>query len=433
MVEAKSLDNGLSQYIALLLELHALSSAGRNDTEEADSIRDSMDGPYRLLDRSQITLVRGLSTDLYSLEKTSTEVLERTSDSVAESAKIEGYYIKRMYPALLDILRKHEKKIPLEKVSYLRGRCWHEMGYEKVSTLFFGHASKLSPRSGTYRYIYLDSLYRSSKHEATDQANVILGRHREEHPFVVLKAADIIFYDTKERTFEESKIIFVNLVKVIDYALVQISKLPAEEHQKSLIVGAYIELAMCQGHLGLESQARQSYDAGLQIDPGNTQALTARGIFLYASDVVSAIRDFKVAIRGQDKTVWPYFYLAHHSLLAKEFDNCKSYCDTALSMKSIDSVRAHLLEFRAIASLELGNEMQTVESDFLSALELSVKEGSILRNYELFKNWNDTQNSATDQAQWGVLSSQEAQEAGRFYKRQYHPEYIPLLSAETLR
>lgn len=43
-----------SEYLRLLTQLHELIAQGRGDSDEADIIRDQMDGPWYQLDRRQI-------------------------------------------------------------------------------------------------------------------------------------------------------------------------------------------------------------------------------------------------------------------------------------------------------------------------------------------------------------------------------------------
>src|SRR5260221_8728536 len=48
-------------------ELHQLSVAGKDDSPEADAIRDATDGPWEALSEVERNRVRNLSEDLYSL------------------------------------------------------------------------------------------------------------------------------------------------------------------------------------------------------------------------------------------------------------------------------------------------------------------------------------------------------------------------------
>ena len=48
-------------------ELHQLLAAGKDDSPEADAIRDATDGPWEALSEVERNRVRHLSEDLYSL------------------------------------------------------------------------------------------------------------------------------------------------------------------------------------------------------------------------------------------------------------------------------------------------------------------------------------------------------------------------------
>lgn len=52
-------------------ELHQLLAQGKDDSAEADAIRDRTDGPWQALSEVERSRVRNLSEDLYSLTEPS--------------------------------------------------------------------------------------------------------------------------------------------------------------------------------------------------------------------------------------------------------------------------------------------------------------------------------------------------------------------------
>jgi hypothetical protein len=57
-------------YVAMvrgIRELHHLLGAGKEDSPEAEAVRDATDGPWEALSEVERTRVRNLSEDLYSL------------------------------------------------------------------------------------------------------------------------------------------------------------------------------------------------------------------------------------------------------------------------------------------------------------------------------------------------------------------------------
>ena len=56
------------EYVRLLLELHTLMEAGKGDTEEADAVRDKMDGPWRSLSAHEVRVSDLVSDALYGPE-----------------------------------------------------------------------------------------------------------------------------------------------------------------------------------------------------------------------------------------------------------------------------------------------------------------------------------------------------------------------------
>lgn len=62
-------DNPLKEYVCLLIDLHFLDIEGKNDSTEADALRERMDKPYAKLSKAQIELVEKFSIDLYKCQE----------------------------------------------------------------------------------------------------------------------------------------------------------------------------------------------------------------------------------------------------------------------------------------------------------------------------------------------------------------------------
>jgi hypothetical protein len=51
------------QYVRLMNRLHWLTAEGRGDSEEADELRDDMDGPWYLMTDAEREIVRKMSAE----------------------------------------------------------------------------------------------------------------------------------------------------------------------------------------------------------------------------------------------------------------------------------------------------------------------------------------------------------------------------------
>ena len=63
-----ALRTALHEYARLLAQLHALMAQGKDESAEADSIREQMERPWQQMTKQEQEWMRGLSADLYASE-----------------------------------------------------------------------------------------------------------------------------------------------------------------------------------------------------------------------------------------------------------------------------------------------------------------------------------------------------------------------------
>jgi hypothetical protein len=161
MSRGRFLDNpSYGEYVRHLLRLHSLMAAGRGDSAEADAVREEMLVPWRRLDPDELARVDGLSADLYMLTGeeifAAAEPAERTRSRL--EPRLHAAWAKRDWDEVLALLRTGPDFLTPDRLAYLRGRCWAELGHPDVALLFFDHASRLSPGNLNYRALALEPL-----------------------------------------------------------------------------------------------------------------------------------------------------------------------------------------------------------------------------------------------------------------------------------
>lgn len=130
-------------------ELHRLMIAGRDESPEADAVRDAVDGPWQSLSEAERDRARALSEDLYSVTDSPAGAKSRTGDLASQT----HLYLSKILEArqrgdldgALSLLRQSGGYLPPALVSYVRGLLWREAGDEESARLFFDHASNLQP------------------------------------------------------------------------------------------------------------------------------------------------------------------------------------------------------------------------------------------------------------------------------------------------
>ena len=139
------------QAICGYLRLHQLTVEGRDDSVEADAVRDSLDLPWRALAEGERMRVQGLSADLFSVSEplahASGEMNALAQNQLAEALEAR---FRGDFDLALGLLRQGCDHITPALLSYLRGEIWREAGEPDVAAVFFEHAALLDPDNLKY-------------------------------------------------------------------------------------------------------------------------------------------------------------------------------------------------------------------------------------------------------------------------------------------
>lgn len=171
--------------------LHLLIAEGKDDSPEADAIRDASDAPWEALSETERDRARWVAEDLYSIYEEPPALQPMTSE--AQSGLNAAYEAQQKgeWDNALAILREWRAYIDPALVSYLRGSIWYDAGDIATATLFFQHAHKLDPNNLTYAAMFLSSLNSAEPDAALVEAERILQDYQKFSPIIDVRAADI--------------------------------------------------------------------------------------------------------------------------------------------------------------------------------------------------------------------------------------------------
>jgi tetratricopeptide (TPR) repeat protein len=174
MTVHSSIDGSPAQkYARFLLELHKLSGQGKEETEEAEAIRDLMDSPWNDLGQTERDRLNGLSEDLYALGESRNKCNGMSKKENMElGAEIQRGFLANDWDKTLCLLRSGPPAPP-GMISFMQARCWEKLGYLEVAFVFAQEAERLNP--GEYAVValhYLQQLGRSD--QALAYANRII-------------------------------------------------------------------------------------------------------------------------------------------------------------------------------------------------------------------------------------------------------------------
>lgn len=394
-----------------LIRLHALTTAGTDQSPEADIIRDGLDAPWNALSIGERERLSGLSEDLYSLTDPISPAAE--SNPQAHKKVLEAFEAKSAgeWDRALAMLRRWGKYLPAELLAYIRGSIWLESGDPQAAAPFLAHASQLSPDNAGYHSLYLACLEKTDAPSALRQAIELLKTPEDQHPSVLVRAAGILFSSTRVLSATEAEPQMRVVVNVLTRVAERLnSGEEAGESDSSMVT---LLLGFAYEHLEDWQNAVRWFDIGLMRNPYQDALLVARGINLYGrSD--RAVQDFERAVRMGSPVVWPYFFLAHHYISHGRYEDCRKICERGLEMPASPTVRAEFWEWLAIAQAESSFPHERVRAAFEQALLLDASNERIRRNATAFES---ALKSGPTRPQWDRLTAERVREFGRAEQR----------------
>ena len=366
-------------------ELHRLIADGKEDSPEADAIRDATDGPWGSLSEIERRRVRNLSEDLYSLREPA--LSQVPPNPKAFSKLVDALEARKQgeWDRALDLLRSWGSFVgDPATVSYVRGEIWLEAGDPATAAVFFEHASELQAENGSYLAMLLNALVLSNPVEAHRRAETILAEPDKSSPVVIAHATNIVLKSLTNASESEASRRFRSLIPILERTVRRFEEEDPGSVDRSSYVMTIANLGLAHEFLGEAQLASQNYSRGLQIDPTNDALLVARGMLLYGTSA-RAITDFEEAVRLRSPVVWPYFALAHHHLSNSRFEECRRFAEQALELADSAAVQSELYEWVAISQSMLEFPGETVRASFENAIRLDPSNERAVSNFAKFE------------------------------------------------
>jgi hypothetical protein len=143
-----------------LIALHRLIKEGKDDSSEAESVRDALDAPLKALNATEREQAQLLSEDLYSISEPPAGTALKEMNPQVQQQLNEALEARqsREWDRALALLRQWREYISPALLSYLRGSIWLEAGNADVAAAFYGHAADSEPGNANYRALYMHAL-----------------------------------------------------------------------------------------------------------------------------------------------------------------------------------------------------------------------------------------------------------------------------------
>lgn len=261
--------------IELFLQLHALNVQGKDETDEADGIREESDGEWWKMSESQRQRLRGLSADLFTIDPNETSTHPPSGRGLAEAARaaIVSCLDHNDWEGLLIVIREHAEGIPVDLAAYYRGECWAEMGYMDAGIVFLRFACEQGRLNVIPAYAY-----RLLMLGRIDEAASVCERLLEaadklwpENAFVLANCCCSLAYKVEVDKNEWLK-------RAIHWFAIAFKSLAEQNILEEALPGNYVALGFCHYMLGNAKEAQGACEQALKIDPERPSALFLHGL-----------------------------------------------------------------------------------------------------------------------------------------------------------
>lgn len=275
-------DAAFQKSVDLLLSLHRLTLAGRDQMDDGDVVRDQMEAPWYAMSAKDQARVDGLSADLYSIGN------ERaTSTGLTPSAiladEIQALIASEDWDGILIRIREQELSLDPRDVAYARGICWAHLEMPNVAIEFLTDAGRLRSLSATEESLLLTCYLHAGR------AAEVLGRAQDiqastQQPLLLLKAAEIYSLTAEESRSEAAAEYRQAAIDCAEKAVALQSEKSIDpnssEFQSSLLSGL-LHLALNYEQLGNREKAVDACRRALETFPGNLDALMIYGFLAF--------------------------------------------------------------------------------------------------------------------------------------------------------
>lgn len=149
----------VAAYMRSIIRLHELDLQGRDDSPEADEVRDSADWAWPILKRADIERLRWFSQDLFMLGKGEPGEATATVPITAELQNEYGGAKSRSdWVAVLHVLRKLPANYPHASRAFIFGLAWMQVLGPEAALPFLQDAVRLNPGDLQFKIVLMSCL-----------------------------------------------------------------------------------------------------------------------------------------------------------------------------------------------------------------------------------------------------------------------------------
>ncbi|HZL33876.1 MAG TPA: hypothetical protein VFC78_01120 [Tepidisphaeraceae bacterium] len=260
------------EYQRLLVELHALIAAGRNQSSEARQLRQFMERAEADLVEEEVVRLNALSADLsmtHDREIPDSDVVARVPAHEVPRL-IESAYKSGKWEDILELLRVGASHLwRADQVAYVRSRAYEGLGELAPAVAFMDEAVRRVPNNANYRALALRLLWQSKRYQqAYSRARDYLADANTK-PRLVLMSGGIV----AQRTMQIPEPADLNTVANVAVPRMQ-QALPLET-SPSLIFAGLVSLGLLAVQVDDMIAASNAFRDALGVDTISDEQVTS--------------------------------------------------------------------------------------------------------------------------------------------------------------
>ena len=367
----------VGEFYRLLMALDDLDVAGLNDSDEADDIRDRMDGPWYAMTEVEANIMSELSASLNDLRPgrpkfepmdEATLAAYRSEMAAAREAGRNG----RPDVASAALRRTHPAGVGITPgmIRYMQGYLWLDYGLPEAAVRLFLAAEREDPRFTMFAMNLLRRLGRDS--EAVARAERLC-RDAGDDPEALYFAGAVLFEAARRARSSPDESMTRRAVESLRRALNLVESDRGHEVKQPRIIAAIASLlACCLEALKDYPAAVKVCERALKLVPNDAEAWASYGTALagsgrrFAAQAAAAFqRAIELGTQASDAYVW-YAWLVVENQPAEAVEAVNKAFERILDLP--DKVAAALYHLRGIGLARLGRPLVRVIEDYDRAL-----------------------------------------------------------------
>lgn len=259
------------EYQQLLVELHALIAAGRNQSPQARDLRQRMEQAESHLSEDEIVRLNALSADLAMTHDREVPDPDVVMHVVPDEVPllIASAYQRRRWEDLLELLRTGVSHFwRADQIAYVRSRGYEGLGELAPAVAFMDEAVRRAPSNANYRALALRLLWESKRYqEAYSRARAYLADETTK-PRLVLMSGAIVAQESMHLPEP------VDLKAVANMAIARIQQALPLETSPNLLFAGWVALGLLAVQVDDTSAGVHAFRQALALETASNEQVT---------------------------------------------------------------------------------------------------------------------------------------------------------------